>query len=49
MKDILKWFEHEISAEIDNLANKIAVKEYLDHDFNQLLEVLKKNTQKRGK
>jgi len=42
----LKWFEHEIGAEIDNLANKTTIKEYHEHDFNQLLEVLRKNKNK---
>src|SRR3990167_4715642 len=45
-KGFLKWFEREISAEIDSLANKTAIKEYHEHDFNQLLEVLKKNRNK---
>ena len=46
IKGFLKWFEREIGAEIDNLANKTAVKEYHETDFNQLLEVLKKNRNK---
>ena len=45
-KGFLKWFEREIGAEIDTLANKTAVKEYHEHDFNQLLEALKKNRNK---
>jgi len=45
-KGFLKWFEREIGAEIDSLANKTAVKEYHEHDFNQLIEVLKKNRNK---
>ncbi len=45
-KGFLKWLEREIGSEIDNLANKTAVKEYHEHDFNQLLEVLKKNRNK---
>ena len=43
IKGFPKWLKREISAEIDSLANKTAVKEYHEHDFNQLLEVLKKN------
>lgn len=46
IKGFLKWLEREIGAEIDNLANKTAIKEYHEHDFNQLLEVLKKNKNK---
>src|SRR3990167_8801436 len=45
-KGFLKWFEREIGAEIDSLANKTALKEYHETDFNQLLEVLKKNRNK---
>ena len=39
IKGFLKWFEREIGAEIDSLANKTTIKEYHEHDFNQLLEV----------
>lgn len=46
IKGFLKWLEREIGAEIDNLANKTALKEYHEHDFNQLLVVLKKNRNK---
>lgn len=46
IKGFLKWLEREIGAEIDNFANKTAIKEYHEHDFNQLLEVLKKNRNK---
>ena len=42
-KGFLKWVEREIVAEIDNLTNKTAIKEYHEHDFNQLNELLKKN------
>lgn len=45
-KGFLKWLEREIGAEIENLANKTAIKEYHDHDFIVLLEVLKKNKSK---
>lgn len=45
-KGFLKWLEREIGAEIDNLANKTAVKEYHDHYFIGLLDVLKKNKSK---
>lgn len=33
-------------AEIDPLTNKTAIKEYHDHDFNHLIDVLKKNKSK---
>ena len=46
IKCFLKWLEREIGAEIDSLANKTTIKEYHEHDFNQLLEVLKKNRNK---
>ena len=46
IKGFLKWLEREIGVEIDNLANKTAVKEYHETDFNQLLEVLKKSRNK---
>jgi hypothetical protein len=43
IKGFLKWLEREIGAEIDTFTNKTTIKEYHEHDFNQLLEVLKKN------
>lgn len=46
IKGFLKWLEREIGAEIDALTNKTAVKEYHEHDFDHLLEVLKKNQNK---
>ncbi|WKZ20406.1 MAG: TaqI-like C-terminal specificity domain-containing protein [Candidatus Jettenia sp. CY-1] len=46
IKGFLKWLEREIGKEIDTLANKTAIKEYHEHDFNQLIEILKRN---RGK
>ncbi|MBI5742025.1 MAG: hypothetical protein HZA16_15075 [Nitrospirae bacterium] len=42
----LKWLEREIGADIDDLTNKTAIKEYHEHDFNHFLEVLKKNRNK---
>lgn len=42
-KGFLHWLEREIGTEIEGLANKTAIKEYHENDFNQLLEVLKKN------
>ncbi|MFZ3089564.1 MAG: N-6 DNA methylase [Nitrospirota bacterium] len=43
IKDFLKWLEREIGAEIEELKNKTDIKEYHEHDFNHLLEILKKN------
>lgn len=45
-KGFVKWLEREIGAEIDALANKTAIKEYHDNDFNYLLDVLKRNKNK---
>ena len=46
IKGFLKWFEREIGAEIDDLANKTAIKEYHEYDFDSLINVLKKNKNK---
>ena len=46
IRGFLKWLEREIGAEIDNLTNKTAIKEYHEHTFNQLLEVYRKNRTK---
>lgn len=46
IKGFLKWLEREIGTEIDTLANKTAIKEYHEHDFNHLLGILKKNKNK---
>jgi hypothetical protein len=45
-KGFLKWLEREIGMEIDAMANKTAVKEYHEHAFPELLNVLKKNKNK---
>lgn len=45
-KGFLKWLEREIGSEIDALTNKTAIKEYYEHNFDHLLEVLKKNKNK---
>ncbi|MBI5409878.1 MAG: hypothetical protein HZA14_10975 [Nitrospirae bacterium] len=45
-KGFLKWLEREIGADIDDLTNKTAIKEYHEHDFNHFLEVLKRNRNK---
>jgi hypothetical protein len=46
IKGFLKWLEREIGAEIEELSNKTAIKEYHDHSFVHLLEVLKRNKKK---
>lgn len=46
IKGFLIWLEREIGVEVENLANKTAIKEYHDNDFNHLLDVLKKNKNK---
>lgn len=46
IKGFLKWLEREIGAEIKELSNKTAIKEYHDHSFVHLLEVLKRNKKK---
>ncbi|MEK6656435.1 MAG: hypothetical protein AABY58_03240 [Nitrospirota bacterium] len=46
IKDFLKWLGREIHAEIEDLANKTAIKEYHEHSFEHLLDVLKKNKKK---
>jgi len=42
-KGFLKWLEREIGTGIDALTNKTAIKEYHEHGFDHILEVLKKN------
>lgn len=46
IKGFLNWLAREIGTEIENLTNKTAIKEYHEHGFIQLLEVLKKNKSK---
>lgn len=46
IKDFLKWLGREIGAEIEDLANKTAIKEYHENSFEHLLDVLKKNKKK---
>ncbi|MCL5238744.1 MAG: N-6 DNA methylase [Nitrospirae bacterium] len=45
-KGFVKWLEREIGAEIEDLINKTAIKEYHEHGFEHLLDVLKKNKNK---
>jgi Alw26I/Eco31I/Esp3I family type II restriction m6 adenine DNA methyltransferase len=46
IKSFLKWIEREIGAEIDDLPNKTAIKEYHKYSFDHLLEVLKRSKNK---
>lgn len=46
IKGFLKWLEREIGVAVEELTNKTAIKEYHAHDFDQFLEVLKKNKKK---
>jgi type I restriction-modification system DNA methylase subunit len=43
IKGFLSWLEREVGAEVEDLQNKTAVKEYYAHPFEKLLEALKKN------
>lgn len=46
IKGFLKWLEREIGVAVEELTNKTAIKEYHAHNFDQFLEVLKKNKKK---
>jgi len=46
MKGFLEWFEREIGAKIETLTNKTKLKQYYDLDFDELLDILKKNKKK---
>ena len=46
IKGFLKWLEREIGVAVEELTNKTAIKEYHSRDFEQFLEVLKKNKKK---
>lgn len=43
IKGFLKWLEREIGVAVEELTNKTAIKEYHTHNFDQFLELLKKN------
>lgn len=43
IKGFLKWLEREIEADIENLKNKTALKEFHNYDFDKFLDVLKEN------
>jgi len=46
IKGFLKWLAHETGVEIDTLSNKTVIKEYHSNNFEQFLEVLKRNKKK---
>ncbi len=46
IEGFLKWLEREIGVAVEELTNKTAIKEYHSRDFDQFLEVLKKNRKK---
>lgn len=46
IKGFLSWLEREIGAEIENLSNKTAIKDYYEGAIDSLLCALKKNKRK---
>ncbi|MEA3416148.1 MAG: hypothetical protein U9R02_08355, partial [Thermodesulfobacteriota bacterium] len=46
MKGFLEWFEREIGAKIETLTNRTKLKQYYALDFDELLDILKKNKKK---
>ena len=46
IKGFLEWFEREIGAKIETLTNRTKLKRYYDLDFDELLDILKKNKKK---
>ena len=42
----LGFLEGEIGAAVDNMANKTAVREYYNHEFRKLIDILVKNRKK---
>lgn len=46
IKGFLEWFEREIGAKIETLTNKTKLKQYHNLNFNELLDILKKNKKK---
>jgi hypothetical protein len=46
IKSFLEWLEREIGAEIENLSNKTAIKNYHKADIDSFLNILKKNKKK---
>ncbi len=46
IKGFLKWLEREIHADVEALTNKTIIKEYHEHTFERLLDVLRQNKKK---
>jgi len=46
IKGFLEWLEREIGAKIKDLQLKTKIKEYYKYDFDELLNILKKNRKK---
>lgn len=46
IKDFLEWLERELGVKIDDLSNKSSFKEYYKLNFNEFLDLLKKNQKK---
>jgi len=42
----LKWLERKIGAAVDDLSNKTRVRAYHEHEFTELLDVLRQNRRK---
>ena len=46
IKAFLGFLEGETSAAVDDMANKTAVREYYNHEFQKLIDILVKNRKK---
>jgi len=46
IKVFLGFLEGEIGAAVDDMANKTAVREYYNHEFRKLVDILVKNKKK---
>jgi len=46
IKSFLGFLEGEIGAAVDDMANKTAVREYYNHEFQKLIDILVKNKKK---
>lgn len=46
IKGFVSWLERETGAKVEDLSNKTTIREYYNHSFEDLVEVLKKNKNK---
>jgi hypothetical protein len=46
IKSFLGFLEGEIGAAVDDMGNKTAVREYYNHEFQRLVDILVKNRKK---